>query len=136
MQQRVHSVSFSSSQEHGSEAELNPHKISAAALRKKHEIQRRVQANNETRSEDGRRPRPERRGREHAGIKAKNARGTMEDAFSPEGRKPGRTAAAAAAAARGEGTARAFASTGSGQRRVRPALVRCSVVMVAAGTVS
>ncbi|CAD6260486.1 unnamed protein product [Miscanthus lutarioriparius] len=58
----------------------------------------------------------------------------MEDAFSPEGNPE--EEAAAAAAARAQGTARAFASTGSGQRRVRPALVRCSVVMVAAGTVS
>ena len=70
---------------------------------------------------------------EPVGIKAMNARGTMEDAFSPEGNPEEE---AAAAAARGEGTARAFASTGSGQRRVRPALLRCSVVMVAAGTVS
>jgi hypothetical protein len=52
-------VQLLASQEHGSEAERTPPprpQISGAALRMNHEIHRAEQVNNETRSEEGRRP--------------------------------------------------------------------------------
>jgi hypothetical protein len=112
-------------QEHGSE--VNPPEISAAALRNESTTRSSGKGKQTTRRAARKAGDPVgNRGEVNppSGLKAMNARGAMEDAFSPEGKKPGRTAAVAAGGGGGgtgrEGTARGFASTGSGQRRVRP----------------
>ena len=92
------------------------------AKRINHEIQREGQANNETRGKENRRPRPEPRESEPAvGIKSDECARNNGGRFLTRRKEAWAHGGGGGGGGTGrEGTARGFASTGSGQRRVRP----------------